>query len=665
MIELATLGGSSIRRDGSEFTGLSAHKQKIALLSYLAVEGPVARDSLVVLFWPERDQEKASHSLSQALYALKKDLGEDVVGVAGDRVGLLSESVAIDVKQLEAAGQEERWEDVVALYEGPFLDKFFLANTPAFDEWQTRTRAWVGSLARKAFGKVIASRAAAGDVAGALEVAWRWARLEPLEDEAQHALIALLAMSGDRSAALDQYDAFRARLTRELEVEPLEGTAALVEGIRTGVLPRSPLLGEEPAAESPVSPAPPPVPEAGPSFERAGPVTDDVEQLLKDELGPRLEIISKLAESSTANVYLAREHTPHPQFTRLVAVKVFSPTLAPNQRARQRFEREVQAVGSLVHSNIVALHWAGALSSGVPYFVMEYVEGRSLAEKLKAEGRMEVSEARRVLAAVAWALAAAHRRGIVHRDVEPANVLCHEETGRCLLADFGIAKILARVEDRPFALTDSTELVGNPAWMSPERVKAEEVSGPSDVYNLGLLGYALLAGEGPYVAATRQEMYAAHVNQKPRKLSKLRPDVDPDLEDLFLHCLAKDPRHRPSAAHVAQRLTSPQPGSSGPGPVGWFQRLLARRVPHFVGVYLAAGFGLFELIDIAVGRPALPRHAMPLYLATYLLGIPVVSIVTWFHGKRGPQRVQKLECVLLATILLIWLAVSAAILLLL
>ncbi|MGD2154405.1 MAG: protein kinase, partial [Gemmatimonadales bacterium] len=556
-----------------------------------------------------------------------------------------------------------RWEDVVALYEGPFLDKFFLANAPAFDEWQTRTRAWVGSLARKAFGKVIASRTAAGDVAGALEVGWRWARLEPLEDEAQHALIALLAMSGDRSAALKQYDAYRARLARELAVEPLEGTAALVEGVRQGVLPESPLLGEAPPDESTASPAGASVPGAGPIFERAGPVTGDVERQLKDELGPRLEIISKLAESSTANVYLAREHTPHPQFTRLVAVKVFSPTLAPNQRARQRFEREVQAVGSLVDSNIVALHWAGALSSGVPYFVMEYVEGRSLADKLRAEGRMEVSEARQVLAAVASALAAAHRRGIVHRDVQPANVLCHEETGRYLLADFGIAKILARVEDRPFALTDSTELVGDPAWMSPERVKAEEISGPSDVYNLGLLGYALLAGEGPYVAATRQEMYVAHVNQKPRRLSRLCPDVDPHLEELLLQCLAKDPRHRPSAAHVAQRLVSPQPSPPVPGPVGWFQHLLERRVPHFVGVYLAAGFGLFELIDIVVGWPGLSSYPTRLYLATYALGVPVVGVVTWFHGKRGAQRIQKVECLLLGVALLIWVAVVAAILL--
>jgi hypothetical protein len=571
--------------------------------------------------------------------------------------------VALDLKEFEAAAAAERWEEVVELYRGPFLGKFHLAGSAEFDEWQTRTRAWVGSLARKAFAKVIASRTAAGDVTGALDVAWRWARLEPLEDEAQHALIALLAISGDRSAALDQYDAFRARLVRELDVEPLAEMAALVEGIRAGVLPESPLLVEAvPAAAN----APVVAPGAGraPYGEVAEALTTaDVEQLLKKELAPRLEIVRKLGESSTSTVFLAREQA----YRRYVAIKIFSPKLAPNRRARLRFEREVLAIGSLTHPNVVGLYWAGGLSNGLPYFVMEYVAGTSMAHKLKAEGRLAIPEARRVLAGVAWALAAAHRRGIVHRDVQPANVLCDEETGRCLLADFGIASILATAEERPVSITESGELVGDPVWMSPEQVKAEEVTGRSDVYGLGLLGYALLAEEGPYEAPSRSDLYAAHVKQEPRRLSQLRPDVDPDLEELLLECLAKDPRERPSAAHVAQRLASPPPDvlPDGPPPRGFFQRLLERRVPHFVGVYLAAGFGLFELIDIVIEWPNLPAYAMPLYLASYILGVPVVSVVTWFHGKRGPQKVQKVECILLGLALLLWVVVGAAVLFLL
>ena len=103
MIELVSLGGSSILHDGADFSDLSAHKQKVALLSYLAVEGPVARDGLLTLFWPERREEKARHSLSQALYALKKEPGQECVTVSGDRIGLLLDAVSVDVKELEAA----------------------------------------------------------------------------------------------------------------------------------------------------------------------------------------------------------------------------------------------------------------------------------------------------------------------------------------------------------------------------------------------------------------------------------------------------------------------------------------------------------------------------------------------------------------------------------
>ncbi|NIO31916.1 MAG: protein kinase [Gemmatimonadetes bacterium] len=661
MIEFHSLGGSSIRCNGSECTGLSAHKQKVALLFYLAVEGPVARSSLYPLFWPQREEEKARHSLSQLLYALRQELGEEHFAVTGEQVGLALGAVAVDLKEYEAAAAAERWDEVIELYRGPFLDQFHLPGSPEFDEWRTRTRAWVSTLARRAFGRVVEARAAAGDVAGALAVASRWVNLEPLEDEAQHALIALLAMSGDRAAALSQFEAYRKRLVADLELEPLEATAALVEQIGSGELPESPLL------ESALSGA-----EVVADYDRGAPVVSDLEaepvippvdleSLLEEELGERLQIERKLSESSTAIVYLARGLAPR----RLVALKVFAPRRAPDRRARLRFEREVQAVASLTHPNIAAVHWAGALSNGLPYYVMQYVEGESLADKLQAEGKLSISEARRILAGVASALAAAHRRGIVHRDLQPANVLYEEETGRALLADFGLAAIL-RAEDMPTPITRSGELVGDTAWMSPERLKGEAVSDRSDVYGLGLLGYALLADEGPFIAASKQELYSAQLNQPPRKLAELRTAVDSDMAGLLERCLAKDPLSRPTAARVAQVLSSPatEDLARDDTPRGWFQHLLERRVPHFVGVYLAIGFGLFELIETAVGWRALASHAMPLYLASYFLGVAIVSVLSWFHGKKGPQKFEKIELLLLGSAILLWVVVGAAILLL-
>jgi DNA-binding SARP family transcriptional activator len=661
MIEFHSLGGSSIRHDGAECIGLSAHKQKVAVLFYLAVEGPVARSSLLPLFWPHGEEEKARHSLSQLLYALRQERGEEHFTCVGDQIGLAAGAVSVDLRDLEAAAAAERWDEVVKLYRGPFLDQFHLPGSPEFEEWQTRTRAWVSALARRAFARVIDARAAAGDVARALAVASRWVKLDPLEDEAQHALIALLAMSGDRTAALAQFEAYRKRLAGDLEMEPLEPTLVLVERITAGESPESPLLKSALSGAGAVH---------GPSLEtplgvdaEAEPIDSpaDLEVLLEKELGSRLQIERKLSESPAANVYLAREFAPK----RLMALKVFSPKLAPERRARLRFEREVQAVASLTHPNIAAVHWAGALPNGLPYYVMQYVEGESLADKLQAEGKLSVPDARRVLAGVASALAAAHRRGIVHRDLQPANVLYEEETGRALLADFGIAAIMT-AEDRPVRLTRTGELVGDTAWMSPERLKGEGVSDRSDVYGLGLLGYAVLTEEGPFAVGSKQEGYVAQLRQKPRKLAELRPDVDADMAELLERCLAKEPLRRPTAAHVARVLGSP-PGEQRVGDDttrGWYQDLLERRVPHFVGVHLAAGFGLFELIDTAIGWPGLPRYAMPLYLATYTLGAPVVSVLTWFHGKKGPQKVQKVECVLLGSALLLWVVVGAAILLL-
>jgi len=655
MIELLTLGGASIRHNGAELTGLTAHKQKVALISYIAAESPVARDNLLGLFWPEKPDDKARHSLSQVLYALRKELGEECVTTKGDQIEL-SDKVWVDVKQLEAAGQGERWEEVVELYRGPFLDRFHMPEVHGFEDWQSRTRAWVGNLARKGFSNVVAARSSAGDTKGALDVAWRWAKQEPLDDEAQHALVALLALSGDRLRALEQYDAYRARMARELEVEPLPETVAMIEAIRKGALPQSPLLGEAPLASTsqqavemrgPVTPSPEAAVEIA--------ATADIEQLLRDELAPRLEIVKKIGSSSTSDVYLAQEPALK---RRSVAVKVFSPKLAADRRARMRFEREVEAVASLTHPNIAALLWADSLSSGLPYFVMQYIEGRSLADKLRVEGRLSNDEARQLLTQLASALATAHRRGIVHRDVQPANILCDEESGRCLLTDFGIAAILATAEERPLKITDTGERIGDPLWMSPEQVKAEGVSERSDIYGLGLLGYQLLAEESPYVWETRQELYAAHVNQPPRKLSELRVDVDRDLEQLLEQCLAKEPRKRPSASRVARELSSPSNGEQDddePEPEGWFQRLVWRRVPHWLGAYMVGGFGLLEVVP--------PTIKTQTWVA-YLFGILLVGVLSWYHGRRGAQKLEKLEIWLLSIIVLAWLAVAAAILLL-
>jgi DNA-binding SARP family transcriptional activator/TolB-like protein len=252
MIEVKTLGRGAIFREGIELTELEAQRQKFAILVYLLMEGPVSRDRLLTMFWPERSQAKARHSLSQVLYALRRELGEECLHSNGDELVFDGDQFIVDATQLDAAAHREDWEKVVDLYEGTFLEQFSLPGAPEFEQWCSRTRVQLARTAHRGFSQVVNRQAESGDLPSAVATGWRWVGLEPLDDEAQHALIALLAASGSRTAALEHYESYRERLAIELEVEPLEETIALVDQIRAGQAPSfQPLAKKErPSAQT-------------------------------------------------------------------------------------------------------------------------------------------------------------------------------------------------------------------------------------------------------------------------------------------------------------------------------------------------------------------------------------------------------------------------------
>ncbi len=388
----------------------------------------------------------------------------------------------------------------------------------------------------------------------------------------------------------------------------------------------------------------------------------ELEERLREELAPELRVLGRLSESPKSSTYLARE----PDLKRLVAIKVLAPRLGRNEAARARFEREAQAVASLSHPSLVAIHRVGRLSNGLPYIVMRYVQGRTLADRLRAEGRLAVDEARRILVQVASALAAAHSKGVVHRDVRPCNVLCDEETGRSLLTDFGTAAVMPRGElDPPTRLTKTGELIGDPAYMSPEQLVGSGVSGRSDVYALGVLGYELLTGRGPYDAGSQKELVMAHLRGRPRDLSRLRRDVDRGLAALLERCLAKDPRHRPTAADVARLAGSSSPGLPVTVELGsrdFLARLKERRIVQIAMLNGAIAWGLLEAIGELVEHGILPEVGYRLALVSTITGLPAVLIGAWFHGKAGRQKFRVLEYWLFAALALIWLGASAVVL---
>lgn len=283
--------------------------------------------------------------------------------------------------------------------------------------------------------------------------------------------------------------------------------------------------------------------------------TDGFEARVREELAPELSVVRLLGRSSVAGVFLCRE----PALRRLVAVKVLAPELSDDDSARRRFEREAQAAARIVHPNVVTVHRVGRLADGLTYLVMRYVKGRSLQAKLKAEGPLPNGEGCTVLANIASGIAEAHRHRIVHRDIKPANVIVEASTGRVYVVDFGIAAVLVSGDEEPERITTVGHLVGDPRYMSPERLLGEDATERSDVYNLGLLGYELFAGRGPYEADSNRAWTEAHLNEEAPDLVDLRPGIDPQLARLLRRCLAKAPDHRPDASDVeavSRRLAS-------------------------------------------------------------------------------------------------------------
>jgi serine/threonine-protein kinase len=367
------------------------------------------------------------------------------------------------------------------------------------------------------------------------------------------------------------------------------------------------------------------------------------------------ELIRPLGRGQMARVYLAREI----ELGRTVAVKVLRSELTADEAARARFEREARSAASLTHPNVVAVYRFGYLADRTPYLVMTHVEGRSLAERLQAGGPLPETRAREVLVEIASALAAAHRKGIVHRDLRPANVLIDEASGRALLADFGLAAVFAGEDRVSGRFAGTGQFLGDPRHSSPEQLRGEYVTGQADLFSLAVLAYEILTGEGPFEARSDRELIAAHLTGTPRPLSELLPGASPELEELLLRCLVKEPGHRPTAEEVVERLSEQARAGlpldvrpmGGPG-------VLQRRFPRFVGAAVAAGVGLVGLVGTLVELEYLPRGFMPQALNLTAWGVVASSVMSWYHGDKGVQRPPPVEIAVLMVLAAGWVATA-------
>src|SRR5262245_47754879 len=236
---------------------------------------------------------------------------------------------------------------------------------------------------------------------------------------------------------------------------------------------------------------------------------------IQDALASRYRVERELGRGGMATVFLAEDL----RHRRGVAIKVLDPEIAA-AIGPDRFLREIETVAKLTHPHILPLHDSG-VADGLFFYVMPYVGGESLQERLAREKQLSVDEALRIAGEVADALGHAHGRGVIHRDVKPGNILL--EGGHAVVADFGIAKATVPGGRK---LTTSRVTVGTPVYSSPEQVAgSRELDGRSDLYSLGCVLYEMLAGVPPFTGPTEESMVFQHLNVTPRPVTELRPAV--------------------------------------------------------------------------------------------------------------------------------------------
>lgn len=260
----------------------------------------------------------------------------------------------------------------------------------------------------------------------------------------------------------------------------------------------------------------------------------DIPTTLTQALATQYRFERELGAGGMAIVYLARDL----KHDRDVAIKVLKPEVAEAVGVN-RFLSEIRTTGNLRHPHILPLFDSGSAGS-LLFYVMPYIDGESLGARVRRQGPLPIAEVIRILHQVVDALAYAHSRGVIHRDLKPDNILL---SGRHLfLADFGVARLESLGTSAP-TLTGSGAMVGTPAYMAPEQIVGGKTDHRSDIYALGALAYELLAGVPPFVGSS-QDVIAAQLTRVPELVTGRRPDTPASLAALVMRCLQKQPVER-------------------------------------------------------------------------------------------------------------------------
>jgi eukaryotic-like serine/threonine-protein kinase len=351
-------------------------------------------------------------------------------------------------------------------------------------------------------------------------------------------------------------------------------------------------------------------------------VSDFREQVQKS-LGSSYTIDRELGGGGMSRVYVAHDTT----LRRDVVVKVLPPDLVAGVNV-ERFRREILMAAGLQHPHIVPVLSSGE-TDGLPWFTMPFVQGESLRDRLK-RGPLPIAEVVSVMREVAKALAYAHERGVVHRDIKPDNVLL--TGGTAVVTDFGIAKALSasRTAEDPGAtrgsLTQVGMSIGTPMYMAPEQAAADpHTDARADIYSFGCVAYELLSGRPPFVGMSPQKLLAAHMGERPQNVAELRRDTPPLLGELVMHCLEKEPGERPSSAADLVRLLDVATTTSGSAAAASAVLLGGRvRLRYALAMWAIAFGATWILAKAAIVGIGLPNWVLPSALVVAALGLPSI-----------------------------------------
>jgi serine/threonine-protein kinase len=328
---------------------------------------------------------------------------------------------------------------------------------------------------------------------------------------------------------------------------------------------------------------------------------------LREALADHYRLERELGQGGMATVYLAEDLKHH----RKVAVKVLRPELAATL-GPDRFAREIEVAARLQHPHILGLIDSGD-ADGFFYYVMPYVEGETLRDRLKRGGELPIPEAVRLLGEIAEALATAHRAGVVHRDIKPENVML---SGRhAMVMDFGVAKAVSEASGE-HQLTSAGVALGTPAYMAPEQATADpHLDGRVDIYALGIMGYEMLAGAPPFSGLNAQQMLAAHVTRAPVPVGQLRDGLGAALEAVVMRCLAKRPADRFQTADELVAALEPLAATSGgitPTHTVPVEAVRAERTGKRGRIAAAGGLVLIAAVGLFIWKPWARATARPL-----------------------------------------------------